>query len=94
MPAAVSGSVPSVRPHPLRPLDVGVLRDRTRRHVLDLRVPRQQPLRGGRLAGPRATEHEHAVRRLDGRDLFWWGTRTPGALVRLAAVLSALRSND
>jgi hypothetical protein len=34
------------------------------------------------------------VTRLDGRDLFWWGTRTPGALVRLAAVLSALRSND
>lgn len=24
---------------------------------------------------------------LDGRDLFWWGTRTPGALKRLAATL-------
>lgn len=24
---------------------------------------------------------------LDGRDLFWWGVRTPGALTRLAAVL-------
>jgi ABC-type Fe3+-hydroxamate transport system substrate-binding protein len=26
---------------------------------------------------------------LDGRDLFWWGTRTPGAIVRLRAVLAA-----
>lgn len=25
---------------------------------------------------------------LDGRDLFWWGTRTPGALVRLAEQLA------
>ncbi len=24
---------------------------------------------------------------LDGRDLFWWGVRTPGAMARLAAVL-------
>lgn len=28
------------------------------------------------------------VRRVDGKDLFWWGVRTPGALERLAAVLS------
>ncbi|MHB1088863.1 MAG: helical backbone metal receptor [Acidimicrobiales bacterium] len=27
---------------------------------------------------------------IDGRDLFWWGARTEGALVRLAAVLNAL----
>lgn len=27
------------------------------------------------------------VRLVDGRDLFWWGARTPDALVRLAAVL-------
>jgi ABC-type Fe3+-hydroxamate transport system substrate-binding protein len=25
---------------------------------------------------------------VDGRDLFWWGVRTPGALVRLAVLLS------
>jgi ABC-type hemin transport system substrate-binding protein len=25
------------------------------------------------------------VRTVDGQDLFWWGTRTPGALARLAA---------
>lgn len=25
---------------------------------------------------------------VDGKDLFWWGTRTPGALVRLDAVLN------
>jgi ABC-type Fe3+-hydroxamate transport system substrate-binding protein len=31
---------------------------------------------------------------LDGRDLFWWGARTPDALKRLAAVLSALTSGD
>jgi hypothetical protein len=24
---------------------------------------------------------------VDGRDLFWWGTRTPAALARLAAVV-------
>jgi len=29
-----------------------------------------------------------AVRLLDGRDLFWWGTRTPDALGRLRATLS------
>jgi ABC-type hemin transport system substrate-binding protein len=28
--------------------------------------------------------------RVDGRDLFWWGARTPGALVRLAAQLAAV----
>jgi len=28
------------------------------------------------------------VRLVDGRDLFWWGARTPDALVRLAAALS------
>jgi ABC-type Fe3+-hydroxamate transport system substrate-binding protein len=29
------------------------------------------------------------VRLVDGRDLFWWGVRTPAALARLAQVLSA-----
>uniref|UniRef100_A0A6J7PTG5 Unannotated protein n=1 Tax=freshwater metagenome TaxID=449393 RepID=A0A6J7PTG5_9ZZZZ len=28
------------------------------------------------------------VRLLDGRDLFWWGARTPGALVRITAALA------
>ncbi len=28
------------------------------------------------------------VRLLDGRDLFWWGVRTPGALVRITAALT------
>jgi ABC-type Fe3+-hydroxamate transport system substrate-binding protein len=28
--------------------------------------------------------------RVDGRDLFWWGARTPGALARLAAQLAAV----
>lgn len=28
------------------------------------------------------------VRLVDGRDLFWWGARTPGALARLGAVLA------
>lgn len=27
---------------------------------------------------------------VDGRDLFWWGSRTPGAIARLAEVLTAL----
>jgi hypothetical protein len=27
------------------------------------------------------------VRRVDGKDLFWWGVRTPGALARLAAAV-------
>jgi ABC-type Fe3+-hydroxamate transport system substrate-binding protein len=27
---------------------------------------------------------------IDGKDLFWWGTRTPEALVRLGAVISSL----
>ena len=26
---------------------------------------------------------------LDGRDLFWWGTRTPGALARIGSILAA-----
>ena len=30
-----------------------------------------------------------AVVRVDGRDLFWWGSRTAGALGRLAATLHA-----
>lgn len=30
------------------------------------------------------------VLRVDGRDLFWWGVRTPGALVRLREQLDAL----
>jgi hypothetical protein len=25
---------------------------------------------------------------VDGRDLFWWGARTPGAIERLRAVLA------
>ena len=29
---------------------------------------------------------------IDGQDLFWWGTRTPGALVRVAEALGALLS--
>jgi ABC-type Fe3+-hydroxamate transport system substrate-binding protein len=29
---------------------------------------------------------------VDGRDLFWWGVRTPGALVRLGAQLDAIGS--
>ncbi len=28
------------------------------------------------------------IRRVDGRDLFWWGIRTPGAIARLASVLA------
>ncbi len=28
------------------------------------------------------------IRRIDGRDLFWWGIRTPDALARLAAALT------
>jgi len=41
--------------------------------------------------GPRQQEELEAVapvRFVDGRDLFWWGTRTPGALERLAAALA------
>ena len=30
--------------------------------------------------------------RVDGQDLFWWGTRTPGAIARLAAVLQRMPS--
>ncbi len=29
---------------------------------------------------------------VDGQDLFWWGTRTPAAIARLAAAVDALRS--
>lgn len=32
-----------------------------------------------------------AVELIDGRDLFWWGTRTPGAVERLERVLGRLR---
>lgn len=35
-----------------------------------------------------ATVPGAAVVLVDGRDLFWWGTRTPAALARLAAVVS------
>jgi ABC-type hemin transport system substrate-binding protein len=31
--------------------------------------------------------------RVDGQDLFWWGTRTPGALSRLATVIDEVRSS-
>jgi hypothetical protein len=31
------------------------------------------------------------VLRVDGRDLFWWGIRTPGAVVRLREQLDVLR---
>ena len=31
------------------------------------------------------------VLRIDGRDLFWWGSRTPGALERLGRALNAIR---
>jgi hypothetical protein len=27
---------------------------------------------------------------IDGKDLFWWGARTPGAIDRLSAVLDRL----
>ncbi len=42
--------------------------------------------------GPRQQEELEAVapvRFVDGRDLFWWGTRTPRALERLATALSS-----
>jgi hypothetical protein len=29
------------------------------------------------------------ARLVDGQDLFWWGTRTPAALARLAQVLAS-----
>ena len=32
-----------------------------------------------------------AVERVDGQDLFWWGTRTPGALDRLRQSVPAPR---
>jgi hypothetical protein len=31
---------------------------------------------------------------LDGQDLFWWGTRTPAALVRLGDRLAGLGTGD
>jgi ABC-type Fe3+-hydroxamate transport system substrate-binding protein len=34
------------------------------------------------------------VRLVDGRDLFWWGTRTPAAVARLASALGALRGRS
>jgi ABC-type Fe3+-hydroxamate transport system substrate-binding protein len=37
----------------------------------------------------RAAAPDRRIVRVDGRDLFWWGARTPGALRRLAAALSA-----
>ncbi len=30
------------------------------------------------------------VRRVDGQDLFWWGTRTPAAIARLTATVAAI----
>jgi ABC-type Fe3+-hydroxamate transport system substrate-binding protein len=44
------------------------------------------------LAQLRAALPSVPVIRVDGRDLFWWGVRTPGALVRLGARLAALAS--
>lgn len=32
--------------------------------------------------------HLAPVRRIDGQDLFWWGSRTPGAIERLRAALA------
>jgi hypothetical protein len=37
---------------------------------------------------PEASTVAPDVRMLDGRDLFWWGVRTPGALVRITAALA------
>lgn len=34
------------------------------------------------------------VQLLDGKDLFWWGVRTPGALERLRALATALRVRE
>jgi ABC-type hemin transport system substrate-binding protein len=39
----------------------------------------------------RAAFPRSAVERVDGRDLFWWGVRTPGALRRLTVQLTARR---
>jgi len=43
--------------------------------------------------GPRHLDELRAlgpdVRLVDGKDLFWWGVRTPGALERLGQVLAS-----
>jgi len=39
----------------------------------------------------RAAVPDAVVTRIDGRDLFWWGLRTPRAVRRLASQLAALR---
>ena len=44
----------------------------------------------GHLAEMRAAVRDAAIVRVDGRDLFWWGIRTPSAMVRLSARLSGL----
>ncbi len=36
----------------------------------------------------RDASHGSVVVRVDGQDLFWWGSRTPGAITRLHAALS------
>ena len=41
-----------------------------------------------REAFPHAT-----IARVDGQDLFWWGSRTPGAIDRLATRLARLESD-
>jgi ABC-type hemin transport system substrate-binding protein len=38
----------------------------------------------------RAACNDAAIVRVDGRDLFWWGIRTPAAIIRLSAQLSGL----
>lgn len=44
----------------------------------------------GHLDELRAVVPAARVVRLDGRDLFWWGVRTPAALIRLSAVLDPM----
>ena len=46
----------------------------------------------GHLAELRAASPSSTVVRVDGQDLFWWGSRTPGAISRLHTALAAVTS--
>lgn len=61
---------------------------RARRPDLALLPSEPYPFRGRHLAEVERALPGTTVRLVDGRDLFWWGTRTPAAVARLADALS------
>ena len=61
--------------------------------LLPLKFVDAQPIREPYPFGPRHQAELETVAPcvlVDGKDLFWWGTRTTGALERLAALLDTL----